>query len=100
MNEPLMYLISCEKSREKSRKKVGKKKSGKKSRKKSRKKLYKGEENVGKDTLSRGKIREKKLKDEKRSSAKFAWHLLGSKKIFSFFLSFYAPRFLFSPLDF
>ena len=60
MNEPLMHLISCEKSRKKkSRKKGREKKSGKKSRKKSRKKLYKGEKNVGKDTLSREKIREK-----------------------------------------
>ena len=51
------------KSKKKVGKKVGKKgrekKSGKKSRKKSRKKLYKGEKNVGKDTLSREKIREK-----------------------------------------
>ena len=45
---------------EKKRRKKGReKKSGKKSRKKSRKKLYKGEKNVGKDTLSREKIREK-----------------------------------------
>ena len=66
MNEPLMYLISCEKSREKSRKKSREKKSGKKSRKKSRKKLYKGEKNVGKDTLSREKIREKNLKTRKK----------------------------------
>ena len=47
----------------KSKKKVGKK-VGKKSREKSReknreKKLYKDEKNVGKDTLSREKIREK-----------------------------------------
>ena len=47
------------KSKKKSRKKGREKKSGKKSRKKSRKKLYKGEKNVGKDTLSREKIREK-----------------------------------------
>lgn len=56
MNEPLMHLISCEKSRKKKSRKKGREK---KSRKKSRKNLYKGEKNVGKDTLSREKIREK-----------------------------------------
>ena len=95
MNEPLMYLISCEKSRVKK----SEKKSGKKSRKKWRKKLYKGEKkvdkNVGKDTLSREKIREKNLKTRKKIERKICMALTGLQENF-LFLSF----FLFLPWGF
>ena len=98
----------------KSRDKKSEKKPGKVLRENRKKKRYNGEKkvekNVGKKTLSREKIRGKKnLKtrkkwSEEKSSAKFAWYLLGSKKksfhVFSFFLSFFAVRFLFSPLRF
>ena len=44
----------------------------------------------------------KKLKDKKKDRAQnlHGTYWAPTKKIFSFFLSFFAPRFLFSPLDF
>ena len=97
----LMYLISCEK---KSRKKVGKK-TGKSVEKKSKKKKrYNGEKKVEKKFGKKKNLKTRKKWSEEKSSAKFAWYLLGSKKksfhVFSFFLSFFAVRFLFSPLRF
>ena len=86
MNEPLMYLISCEKSREKSRKK---------SREKSR------EKNREKNFIKARKMSGKKLKDKKKDRAQNLHGTYWAPRKFSlsFFLflrrGFCFPRWIF-----